>query len=95
MPEWEHTVVSLLSAATYTVFGGPSILKGFFVNTVMSAHQAEIRNNTVSVFKTKASLAEGSYVDLQETKFGTKMVVVCAAAQTGNITVLYRPMRHE
>jgi hypothetical protein len=90
--EWEHTVVSCLSAATYTVSPIPVLLKGFYVNTAMSAHQAEIRDGVTSVIKTPASMAQGDVVDVDGLMFHTNCVVVCAAGQTGNITVIYKPL---
>jgi len=93
--EWETAVVSCLSANTITVNDRATLVKGFYVNTALSAHQAEFRDNGVMTFKTPSSAGEGDAVDWDAARSETNCVVFCAASMTGNFTVLYKDLARE
>lgn len=93
--EWKYAVVSCASAATITVNDQPTLFKGLYVNTALSAHQADFKDGSGTVFKTAPSLSEGDTTDLEALRFESNCVVVCAASMTGNFTVLYKDLRRQ
>ncbi len=93
--EWLHAVVSCVSAATTTINDRPTLVYGYYVNTALSAHQADLRDNGATVFKTAKSMAEADAAQLGPTRFETNCVVVCDAGMTGNFTVLYKDLDRE
>jgi len=92
MSEWEYAVVSCVSAATTTINDVPTVVKGYYINTALSAHQASFVDGTTAVFKTKASMGVADAADVDGTRFETNCLVVCGASMTGNFTVLYRDL---
>ena len=87
--ECEATVVDL-SDDTTTIFTGPCLLFGVYVNTVLSAQACPIEDNTVAVITLVASLAAGSNLVFPGVPFETDMIVDPDNSATGNITVLWR-----
>jgi len=89
-----YQVVDLSVDAGVTI-PGPVLLKGVYVNTVLSAHTVAIKDGATTVFTLQASLAAGS-----EKNFGSRdgveflngIVVTPDTSSTGNITIAYRPL---
>ncbi len=68
--EFYPTAVDTSTNST-EVYGSPAILRGIYVNTVLSAHTVVIKNNTTAVFTLPASLAAGTYVPCGDVTFTT------------------------
>ncbi len=86
----KYAVVDVANDIT-TVFDGPCLLLGVYVNTALSAHALPIQDNATAVVTLPASLAAGQYVPLPGVRIETKLVVDPNDAATGNITVFYLP----
>ena len=87
----DYAVVDVADNST-TVFTGPCILYGIFVNTVLSAHTCLIADGSTTVITLAASTAANSNFDFQGIRFETSLVVDPNDAGTGGITVFYRPV---
>ena len=92
MAEWKTGVVDLSTAIT-TVSTLPVIVKGVYVNTVLSADACNINNGTSTIFILKASLAAGSVIDFageEGVLFDTNLIIDPDNSASGNITILYK-----
>lgn len=89
-----YQVVDLAVDAGVTI-AGPVLLKGVYVNTVLSAHTVLFKDGATTVFTLQESLAAGSektFGSRDGVEFLTSIVVTPNASSTGNITVIYRPL---
>jgi len=89
-----YQVVDLSVDAGVTI-PGPVLLKGVYVNTVMSAHTVLLKDGATTVFTLPASLAAGSernFGSRDGVEFLTSIVVTPNVSSTGNITIAYRPL---
>jgi heme/copper-type cytochrome/quinol oxidase subunit 1 len=75
-----------------TVYNGPCIVYGIFVNTVLSAHACPILDGTTTVLTLPASLAAGTNIPLPGIRFNTSLIVDPNDAATGGIVIAYRPV---
>jgi hypothetical protein len=75
-----------------TVYNGPAILLGVYVNTVLSAHTVVIQDNATAKVTLPASLAAGTNLAFPGVRCETSLVVNPDDSSTGNITVFYRPL---
>jgi hypothetical protein len=89
--EWTYAVVDV-SDNTTTVYTGPVILHGVYVNTVLSNHELPIKNGTTAVVTIPAQAAAGAIYQPFDIVFDTSLVVDPNDAATGSITVAYRPL---
>lgn len=89
--ECTYAVVDTSTDST-TVYSGPCIVVGIFVNTVLSAHTVILKDNATSVITLPASLAAGTNIVLPGIRFETSLVVDPDNSSTGNITVMYKPL---
>lgn len=80
------------SVDSTTVYNGPAILLGIFVNTVLSAHTVVIQDNSTAKITLPASLAAGTNLAFPGIRFDTSLVVNPDNSSTGNITIMYRPL---
>ena len=88
----DYAVVNVADNST-TVYTGPCILYGVYVNTVLSAHTCPIQDGTTAIITLVASLAAGSnLVWSNGMRFNTSLIVNPNDSGTGNITVIYRPV---
>lgn len=87
--EWEATVIDL-SGGDQTVYDGPAICGGVYVNSVLSAHTVSIADNATNKMALVASLAAGSEVGIRPWKAYTSLKVLPNASSTGSITVFWR-----
>ena len=91
MANWKPTKVDLATDLT-TVFNSPTIVRGFYVNTVLSAHTVNINNGSDTVFIIPVSLAAGTVVDFageQGVLFDVNLIIDPDNSSTGSITILY------
>ena len=89
--EWLYSVVDV-SANTTTVYDGPAILHGIYVNTALSAHALPIEDASTTVVTIPASATAGSIYHPFDIKFATSLIVNPNDSATGSITVAYRPL---
>ena len=90
--KWQACVVDLSTDKT-TVATMPVIVKGVYVNTVLSAHACNISNGTSTVFIIEASKAAGSVVDFAGEDgvfFNTNLIIDPDNSATGSITIIYK-----
>ncbi len=87
--ECEYAVVSVTDDTT-TVFTGPCILYGAYVNTVLSAQALPIKDGTTTVVSLVASAAVGTSILYPGLRFNTSLIVDPDNAGTGSVTVAFR-----
>lgn len=75
-----------------TVFAGPALLYGIYVNTVLSAHTVVIADNATAKITLPASLAAGTNLQFPGIRFDTSLVCDPNDSSTGNITIIYRKL---
>ena len=86
-----YSVVDV-SVNSTTVYSGPCILYGVYVNTALSAHALPIADNTTTVVSIAASAAAGTNITFPGIRFETSLIVDPNDAATGSVTVAYRPL---
>lgn len=89
--EWLYVVNDTSNDST-TVYTGPVLVAGIFVNTVLSAHTVVIQDGSTAVITLPASLAAGTWMNFGGIRFDTSLVINPNDSSTGNITVFYRPL---
>lgn len=89
--ECESAVVDVADNST-TVYTGPVLIYGVYVNTVLSAHACPIQDGSTAKITLPASLAAGTNLSFPGVLFTTSLVVDPNDAATGNITIFYRPV---
>ena len=87
--ECEYTVVPVADNTT-TVFTGPCILYGVYVNTVLSAHALPIQDVSTTVVSIVASAAVGTSILYPGIRFNTSLIVNPDDSATGSVTVAWR-----
>lgn len=88
--ESDYAIVVVDDNST-TVFTGPCIVYGVYVNTVLSAHACPIQDGTTAVITLPASLAAGTNLIFPSgIRFNTSLIVDPNDSATGNITITYR-----
>lgn len=85
----DYSVVSVADNST-TVYTGPCVLYGIYVNTVLSAHACPVQDGSTAVITLPASLAAGTNLMFSGVRFETSLIVDPNDSGTGNITVIYR-----
>lgn len=88
--ECDYEVVDV-SVNSTTVYDGPAILYGVYVNTALSAHALPIQDGSTTVVSIAASAAVGTNETFPGIKFNTSLIVNPNDAATGSVTVAYRP----
>jgi hypothetical protein len=87
------TPIDLSTDASTTVSSVPALLVGVYVNTVLSAHVVEIKDNATTIITLPASLAAGTFLNFAVgIRFETSLVVDPNDSSTGNITILYKTL---
>ena len=87
----DYAVVPIADDTT-TVYTGPVMLYGVYINTVLSAQVLPIKDGTTTVITIPASAAAGSHFPIPGIRFETSLIVDPDNAATGNITVAFRPV---
>lgn len=87
--ETEYAVVSVNDNTT-TVYNGPALLYGVYVNTALSAEAVPITDGATTVVSIPASAAAGAQYPFPGIRFGTSLIVNPNDASTGSITVAFR-----
>ena len=82
-----------LSDNISTVSPTSVIVRGYYVNTTISAHVTNIDDGATTIFKIPASLAAGTVVEFASDEgviFATSLIIDPDDSATGNITILYK-----
>lgn len=87
--EFTKAVVDTSDNST-TVTTGTIIVRGAWVNTVLSAHVVILKDGTTSIFTIPASTPAGTWLPFGDTVFNTSLVVDPDDSSSGNITVVYK-----
>ena len=85
----DYAVVNVADNIT-TVYTGPCMLYGVYVNTILSTHVCPIQDGTTAVITLPVDLAAATNLNFPGIRFNTSLVVDPDDAATGNITVIYR-----
>ena len=85
----DYAVVDVSDNST-TVYTGPCVLHGVYVNTVLSAHACPIKDGTTSVVTLVASAGAGTSILYPGIRFNTSLIVDPDDSATGSIVVAYR-----
>lgn len=88
---WESKNVDL-AVNTTTILPTAAILKGVYVNTVMSAHTCLIKNGADTLLIIPSSTAAGTVIDFAGEKgvlFDTNLIIDPDDSASGNITIFY------
>ena len=85
----DYAVVNLADDTT-TVYTGPVMLYGIYVNTVLTAQVCPIQDGATAIITLIASAAAGTNLTFPGIRFNTSLIVNPDNIATGNITVIYR-----
>lgn len=91
MANWKPKKIDLATDLS-TVLSTPAIVRGFYVNTALSAHACNINNGSDTIFIIPASLAAGTVVDFageQGVLFDVNLIIDPNDAASGSITIMY------
>lgn len=77
---------------TTTVYNGPALLFGVYVNTALSAHDCPIKDASTAIVTLPASAGAGTFYPFPGIRFETSLIVDPNDSGTGNITVAYWPI---
>lgn len=76
-----------------TLYDGPCVLFGIYVNVAISAHTTVIKDGTTAVLSLPASAAVGAMYTFPGIRFETSLVVdPDDGTTTGSLTFAYRPL---
>jgi len=86
-----YSVVNVADNTT-TVYDGPALLFGVYVNTALSANALPIQDSSTTVVSIAASAAVGTNITFPGIRFETSLIVNPDDAATGSVTIAYRPI---
>ena len=89
--ECVYGVSGALTADTITIYNGPCILYGIYVNAAISAHSTVIKDGTTAVVTLPNSAALGAMYTFPGIRFETSLI--CDpddATTTGNLVFAYK-----
>jgi hypothetical protein len=89
-PGCTMTEVDLSVDADQTVTASPAYLLGVYVNVVMSAQAANIKNGAAIKLTLPASLAAGTKIDCHSAIFSESIIIASNDAATGKIVLFWR-----
>ena len=92
MSSWKPKIVDL-SNGTVTLLTTQSLVKGIYVDSVMSAHSVEIANGSETLLIIPASLAAATVLDFageQGVVFDNNVIIKPNGSATGKITIMYQ-----
>ena len=88
-----YGVSGALTANSITIYNGPALLYGIYVNATISDHSTVIKDGSTAVLTLPNSAAIGSMYTFPGIRFETSLI--CDpddATTTGNLTFAYRPI---
>lgn len=86
----EITTVDLATDADVVVTASPAVLLGVFVDTVMSAHAALVKDSTTTKVTVPASSAAGYQIPGYSATFATNITVESDNSATGKLLIFWR-----
>ena len=89
--EWAATAIDTATDST-TVYDGPCLCAGVYVNTVLSAHTVVLKDSATSKVTLPVSLAAGTMLNFPPFICETSLVLDPDNSSTGNVTVFWRPL---
>lgn len=92
MAAWTAKVVDIANNIT-TVATVSVIVRGYYVNTTLSAHPCNINDGANTIFIIPASTTAGTVVEFATDEgviFNTNLIVDPDDSGTGNVTILFR-----
>jgi len=92
MSNWSAGVVDISNDIT-TLSSVSVIVRGYYVNTTLSAHACNINDGANTIFIVPASITAGTLVEFAAEDgviFKTNLIVDPDDSGSGSITVLYR-----
>ena len=87
--DFTQTVVDV-STYSVAISTRPTVVRGVYINTVLSAHTVVIKSVTTAIYTFPASSAAGTYFEFGDTTFANGLVVDPNDSSTGNITIEYK-----
>lgn len=84
------TIVDLSTDADVVVTSAPAVLLGVYIDTVMSAHVALIKDFSTTLITLAASTAAGTKYDTHSALFATNITVESDNAATGKLAIFWR-----
>lgn len=87
-----YAVVNVQDDIT-TVYTGPALLYGVYVNTALSAQALPIKDGTTTVVSIAASAAVGTNITFPGIRFETSIVVDPDNSGSGSVTIAYLPIK--
>ncbi len=87
----DYAVVPVADNST-TVYTGPVMLYGVYINVVLSGQVLLIKDGTTTVITIPASAAAGTHFPIPGIRFETSLIVDPDDSATGNVTVAFRPV---
>jgi hypothetical protein len=84
------TVVDLATDADVVVTASPAYLMGVYVNVVLSAHAALVKDDSTTKITLPASTAAGTKIDCHSATFATNITMESDDAATGSVTIFWR-----
>lgn len=86
--------ISVVNVATdsTTVYTGPCLLHGIYVDAALSAHACPIKDDTTTKITLVASLAVGTNLVFPGVLFATSLVVDPDNSGSGTLVVFYEPL---
>jgi len=88
-----YAVSGVLTTDSITIYNGPCILFGIYVNVAISAHVTVIKDGTTAVLSLPVSAAVGAMYNFPGIRFETSLI--CDpdnSTTTGDLTFAYRPI---
>jgi hypothetical protein len=75
-----------------TIYDGPCVLVGVYVNTALNANTVVLKDSSTSVVTIPASSAAGTSILYPSIRFESSLVIDPHDSSTGSLTVAYRPL---
>ena len=77
---------------TTTVYTGPVMVYGVYINTVLSGQVVLLKDGATTVITIPASASAGDHFHFPGIRFEISLIVDPDDSATGNITVAFRPV---
>lgn len=89
MGKVKYTEVDLATNADVVVTSGACLLRGYYVNAVMSTHTAAVLDGTAAVFNIPVSSAVGTQKDLFSVHIANGLSVSSDDAGSGKVVICW------
>ena len=86
------TLIDLDVNGIQNIYNGPCMLRGVFINTVMSAHSVAINDDTTLMYTLAADTKAGQWIEFGDTIFSTSLKLTANNSSTGKVRVCFIPI---